>query len=82
MCHRRDGAAVASFLRWLRDELSPPPTSAGASGGAVRSISEVDIDLKLTQCREQYSPNMFIGRSFDTIAGVNGNGAIIHYRLN
>jgi Xaa-Pro aminopeptidase len=69
-CHRRDGAAVVAFLHWLSRYIVPTSTS----------ISEVEIDDKLTQFRRDYSPDTFIGHSFDTIAGVGGNGAIIHYR--
>lgn len=66
-CHERDGAAVAEFLCWLEKEI--------ASG---RTVSEYDIDLQLTARRE--AAGLFVDRSFPTIAGVNSNGAIIHYR--
>ena len=66
-CHIRDGAAMAEFLAWLEEHLS-----------AGHSLSEVDIDLKVTESRASFG--MFLEPSFATIAGVNGNGAIIHYR--
>ena len=66
-CHERDGAAVVSFLHWLDNEVK--------SG---RTISEVEIDEQLTNHRR--AAGLFVDRSFPTIAGVNSNGAIIHYR--
>ena len=68
-CHYRDGAAVVSFLHWLERRLQEN----------VR-VSEVEIDSKLTEYRRVFSPEKFVSPSFDTIAGVNENGAIIHYR--
>ena len=43
-------------------------------------ITEVLLDEKVTAFRAQLSPGMFLEPSFPTIAGVNGNGAIVHYR--
>ena len=68
-CHLRDGAAFAEFLSWLEEQLA-----------AGREISEYDIDIHLTQSRAQCIK--FLEPSFATIAGVNENGAIIHYRAN
>lgn len=65
-CHLRDGAAMAEFMSWLEDELN------------TRSVSEVEVDEKVTACRA--AAGGFIEPSFPTIAGVNENGAIIHYR--
>jgi Xaa-Pro aminopeptidase len=65
--HIRDGAAECEFLAWLEEHL--------ASGG---SITEYDIDIELTGWRKK--AGKFIEPSFATIAGVNENGAIIHYR--
>lgn len=90
-CHRRDGAAVVSFLSWLQETICPKTQRAQeekteekkkhvSAVASKTSISEVEIDVQLMQCRRNYSPELFLGRSFDTIAGVNGNGAIIHYR--
>lgn len=42
------------------------------------TLTEVEVDLELTGRRKQ-QPG-FIEPSFPTIAGANGNGAIIHYR--
>jgi len=66
--HIVDGAAMAHFMAWLEQTI----VHEG------KSVSEVDIDLKLTGFRAQ-QPG-FVEVSFPTIAGVGSNGAIIHYR--
>lgn len=61
----RDGVAMAKFLRWLK-----PAVEAGGQ-------TEISIDRKLTSLRaEQY---LFRDISFDTIAGYQAHGAIVHY---
>ena len=65
--HRRDGAAMAKFFSKLEKLLSNGQT-----------ITEVEIDELATNCRKE--SQMFRDLSFDTIAGVNTNGAIMHYR--
>ena len=71
-CHLRDGAAESDFLSWLEEEVRKRP------------ISEVEVDDRITAFRQEYSPTgsstAFTEPSFPTIAGVNGNGAIVHYR--
>jgi Xaa-Pro aminopeptidase len=66
-CHLRDAVAFVEFLSSLHDLL--------AKGNV---LSEFDIDLQLTNSRAQCP--QFLEPSFPTIAGVNENGAIIHYR--
>lgn len=66
-CHVRDAVAFVEFLSWMEEELQQG-----------RTISEFDIDVALTRSRAQCEA--FLEPSFDTIAGVNGNGAIVHYR--
>ena len=91
-CHLRDGAAVVEFLAWLEEHLC----DKGAGGANTNTISEVEIDERLTNSRASMSGssssggggrenvknnvNIFIGPSFATIAGVNENAATIHYR--
>lgn len=70
-CHLRDGAALVEFFSWLDDYLG--------SHEGEKGLDEVEIDLKLNSFRQ--SQEKFIEPSFPTIAGVNENGAIIHYRL-
>src|SRR5439155_20215389 len=64
--HRRDGAAVTSFLAWLAKE---------APGGGLREIAASD---RLEQIRRQ--GDHFRDLSFPPISGAGSNGAIVHYR--
>ena len=68
LAHIVDGAAMAEFMAWLEHTI----VKEG------RSVSEVEIDEKLTGCRAK-QPG-FLEVSFPTIAGVGSNGAIVHYR--
>lgn len=65
--HRRDGVAMARFLRWLDDT---------APGGGVDELIAAD---KLAALRAEGA--LFRGLSFDTISGAGPNGAIVHYRV-
>lgn len=67
-CHRRDGAAVVRFMRWLEDNIP---------GGEVTELS-LDEFLQASRARA----TEFKGPSFPTIAGYASNGAIIHYRAD
>jgi Xaa-Pro aminopeptidase len=62
----QDGAALCEFFSWLEGAL--------ASG---ERITELTIDEKITAARKR-RPG-FVGQSFGTIAGFNGNGAMPHY---
>ena len=61
----RDGIAMVRFIKWLKE--------------AVKSgkETEVSIDTKLHQLRAIHP--YFKGISFDTIAGYQQHGAIVHY---
>ncbi len=61
----RDGVALVKFLRWLK-----PAVEAGVE-------TEMSIDRKLTALRAQQP--LFRDISFDTIAGYQEHGAIVHY---
>lgn len=61
----RDGVAMAKFLKWLK-----PAVAAGGQ-------TEMSIDRKLTALRAQQA--LFKDISFDTIAGYETHGAIVHY---
>lgn len=67
--HLRDGAALAEFWLWLETKIA-----------AGEKSSEVEVDEKLIEFRKK-QPG-FIEPSFPTIAGADGNGAIIHYRAS
>lgn len=61
----RDGVAMVKFLRWLK-----PAVVAGGQ-------TEISIDRKLTSLRAEQ--HLFRDISFDTIAGYQAHGAIVHY---
>lgn len=61
----RDGVAMVKFLRWLK-----PAVEAGGQ-------TEISIDRKLTSLRAEQP--LFRDISFDTIAGYQAHGAIVHY---
>ena len=70
--HRRDGAAIATFLAWL-DRQAP---------GTVTEIAAAE---KLEAIRAEFGRRdgqALRDISFDTIAGSGPNGAIVHYRVN
>ena len=61
----RDGVAMVKFLKWLK-----PAVEAGGQ-------TEMSIDKKLYEYRAGQAH--FKGVSFDTIAGYDAHGAIVHY---
>ena len=67
-CHRRDGAAMVRFMRWLENNIP---------GG---TLDEVNIDLQLLAFRRE--SEQFRGVSFPSIVGYAGHGAICHYRAD
>lgn len=62
---RRDGVAMVKFLRWLL-----PAVQTGKE-------TEMSIDIKLTSLRAEQ--HLYRDISFDTIAGYQSHGAIVHY---
>lgn len=62
---QRDGVALVKFLKWL-DEAVP----AGKE-------TEISVDKKLHTFRA--AQPLYMGESFDTIAGHKEHGAIVHY---
>lgn len=62
---QRDGVALVKFLKWL-DEAIP----AGKE-------TEISVDKKLHTFRA--AQPLYMGESFDTIAGYKEHGAIVHY---
>ena len=64
----RDGVAMVKFLKWL--------VPAVEDGGQT----EMSIDRKLTSLRAEQ--DLFRDISFDTIAGYQAHGAIVHYEAS
>ena len=61
----KDGVAMVKFLYWLTHEAGKTP------------MNEYSIGVRLREFRAEQQN--FVGESFDSIIGYNGNGAIIHY---
>jgi Xaa-Pro aminopeptidase len=66
--HRKDAVALIRFMMWFEENLP--------SG----KLDELKIASKLEDFRAR--DPAFRGTSFDTIAGMGPNGAIIHYHAN
>lgn len=62
---QRDGVALVKFLKWLEEAVP-----AGRE-------TEISIDKKLHELRAEQ--DLYMGESFDTIAGYKDHGAIVHY---
>jgi len=62
--HRRDGAALTSFLAWLDKNWA-------------KGLSEIDAAKKLSDFRD--ANNNYRGPSFATISAAGAHGAIVHY---
>lgn len=61
----KDGLALVKFYMWMEKAV---PTG---------KVTEVTIEEKLREYRSQQP--LYFGESFNTIAGYEGNGAIVHY---
>lgn len=64
----RDGVAMVRFLMWL-EKCSEKADCSG--------LSEISVDKKLTALRAEQP--LYRDLSFDTIAGYEEHGAIVHY---
>lgn len=62
---KRDGVAMVRFLKWLKETVR------------TNQETEMSIDQKLYELRAEQDE--FQGISFDTIAGYQEHGAIVHY---
>jgi len=62
--HRQDGIALIRLIKWLDENRHNLPT-------------EIEIDQQLDQFKEL--GNLYMHKSFPTIAGFGANSAIIHY---
>ena len=61
----RDGVALVKFLRWLEESVPQGKET------------ELSIDKKLHEFRA--AQDLYMGESFDTIAGYKEHAAIVHY---
>ena len=66
-CHIRDGLYLTKLIYLLSNNLH-------------NNYTELTINEELSKIKAQ--DPLFIGASFDSIVGINGNGAIIHYRAS
>lgn len=66
----RDGVAMVRFLKWLEESLL-------SHSSLEAPLTEVSIDRKLTALRAEQP--LYRDLSFDTIAGYEAHGAIVHY---
>ena len=62
---QRDGVALVKFLKWLEEAVP--------QGGQT----EISVSRKLQELRA--AQPLYMGESFDTIAGYREHGAIVHY---
>lgn len=62
---QRDGVALVKFQKWLEEVVSS------------EKETELSIDKKLHEFRA--AQPLYMGESFDTIAGYKEHGAIVHY---
>ena len=62
---QRDGVALVQFLHWLEEAVPQGHET------------EISVDRKLHELRAAQS--LYIGESFDTIAGYGPHAAIVHY---
>ena len=65
--HIIDGVALTKFIYWIKNINK-------------NQITEIDAQNKLESFRKLNKKYLF--PSFNTIAGTESNGAIIHYRAN
>ena len=73
---RQDGAALTRFFKWLEEEAFKS-TDRFADRAQTASLTEWDLMEKLHAFRAMGAN--FVEESFGTIAGYQGNGAIVHY---
>lgn len=67
-CEINDGVAMVKFIKWLKTSLDK------------EEITEISAAEKLEDFRKQRE--LFVGPSFDTIAGYKDHAAMMHYKAN
>jgi Xaa-Pro aminopeptidase len=65
----RDGVAMVRWLKWLEGEMAAHPTGT--------TLTEISVSDKMEALRAEQP--LYRGLSFDTIAGYEAHGAIVHY---
>jgi Xaa-Pro aminopeptidase len=65
-CEIRDGLALVKFIKWLKDSVGE------------EEITEFTAGEKLEGFRKEQE--LFVGPSFDTIAGYKDHAAMMHYK--
>jgi Xaa-Pro aminopeptidase len=65
-CEVSDGVALVKFIKWLKNSIDK------------EEITEISADEKLQGFRKQQE--LFVGPSFDTIAGYKDHAAMMHYK--
>ncbi|NDW13540.1 aminopeptidase P family protein [Bacteroides sp. 214] len=64
-CMKKDGVALVKFLKWLEEAVQ------------TEKETEISVAEKLRGFRAQQ--DLFMGESFETIAGYSEHAAIVHY---
>ena len=72
----KDGIAMVKFLKWLQEQMASLSPLLQEGMGEV-TLTEMAVDQKLTALRAQQP--LYRDISFDTIAGYQEHGAIVHY---
>ena len=67
-CEINDGVAIVRFIKWLKENVDK------------EIITEMSADKKLQELRGEQE--LFVGPSFDTIAGYKDHAAMMHYKAN
>lgn len=65
-CQINDGVAMVKFIKWLKSSVGK------------ENITEISAEEKLEGFRKQQE--LFVGPSFDTIAGYKEHAAMMHYK--
>ena len=62
--HRRDGVAMARFLRWLDEKLPAGPITESAAAEQLSAFRQANA--------------LYVGPSVETVSGAGPNGAVVH----
>ncbi|MBR1548409.1 MAG: aminopeptidase P family protein [Prevotella sp.] len=73
----RDGIAMVKWLCWLDSQMQKAKHAERAAGNADHALTEIAVSDKLESLRAEQP--LYRGLSFDTIAGYEAHGAIVHY---